>query len=76
MATNPGTPAAPVDVSFSEALNDYPAGLMLVFDPKREGQGLFTDFLYTGARSDEGLLPASTSLTLRSVTWTTVFSLA
>ena len=48
MATIPGVPSAPIDISPSEALNDTEAGLMLIFDAKRERQGLFADFLLGG----------------------------
>lgn len=76
VATIPGAPAAPIDISPSDALNDTEAGVMLLFDAKRGQHGLFADFLYTDVRSDEELLPPPIGLTLRSVSKTTMFSLA
>ncbi len=76
VATIPGAPSAPIDISPSEALEDTETGVMLFFDAKRRGHGLFADFIYTDVRSDEELLPDPIGLTLRSVTRTTIFSLA
>ena len=49
---------------------------MLLVDAKRGRHGVFADFIYTDVRSDEELLPSPISLMLRSVTKTTIFSLA
>jgi hypothetical protein len=76
VATIPGAPAAPIDISPSDAIEDTETGLMLLFDAKRGRHGVFADFLYTDVRSDEDLLPPPIGLTLRSVTKTTIFSLA
>jgi len=76
VATIPGAPSAPIDISPSDALNDTETGVMLLFDAKRRGRGVFADFIYTDVRSDEELLPDPIRLTLRSVTRTTIFSLA
>jgi len=76
VATIPGAPSAPIDISPSEAIEDTEAGLMLLLDAKRGRHGVFADFLYTDVRSDEDLLPPPIALTLRSVTKTTIFSLA
>jgi hypothetical protein len=76
VATIPGAPSAPIDISPSDALDDTEAGVMVMFDAKRRRHGLFTDFLYTDVQSDEELLPPPIGLTLRSVTKTTIFSLA
>jgi hypothetical protein len=76
LATIPGAPAAPIDISPSEAIEDTETGLMLLFDARRGRHGVFADFLYTDVRSDEELLPAPIALTLRSVSKTTIFSLA
>jgi hypothetical protein len=76
VATIPGSPTAPIDISPSQAIDDTEAGLMLLFDAKRGRHGVFADFLYTDVRSDEDLLPPPIALTLRSVTKTTIVSLA
>jgi len=76
VATIPGAPAAPIDISPSEAIEDTETGLMLLFDARRGRHGVFADFLYADVRSDEELLPSPIALTLRSVTKTTIFSLA
>ncbi len=76
VATIPGAPTAPIDISPSQALEDTEAGVMLMFDAKRGRHGVFADFLYTDVQSDEELLPPPISLMLRSVTKTTIFSLA
>jgi hypothetical protein len=74
VATIPGSPAAPIDISPSQALEDTETGLMVMVDAKRGRHGLFADFLYTDVQSDEELLPAPIGLTLRSVTKTTIVS--
>lgn len=76
VATIPGAPVAPIDISPSEALSDIEGGLMLMFDAKRGQHGLFADFLYTDIQSDAELLPPPIGLMLRSVSKTTIFSLA
>ena len=76
VATIPGAPAAPIDISPSEALSDSEAGVMLAFEVKKGHHGLFADVLYTDTRSDEDLLPPPIGLTLRSITKTTILSLA
>ena len=47
VATIPGAPSAPIDISPSQALEDTEAGVMVMFDAKRRRHGLFADFLYT-----------------------------
>lgn len=76
VATIPGAPAAPIDISPSEAIEDTETGLMLLVDAKHGRHGVFADFLYSDVRSDEELIPPPIDLTLRSVTKTTIFSLA
>jgi hypothetical protein len=76
VATIPGAPAAPIDISPSEALDDSEAGVMLVFEVKKGQHGLLADLLYTDTRSDEELLPPPIGLTLRSITKSTILSLA
>jgi hypothetical protein len=76
LATVPGSPSVPIDISPSEALEDTEAGVMLMFDAKRGRHGVFADFIYTDVRSDEELLPSPIDLTLRSISKTTLFTLA
>ena len=76
VATIPGAPAAPIDISPSEALSDSETGVMLTFEVKKGQHGLLADLLYTDTRSDEELLPPPIGLTLRSITKTTILSLA
>jgi hypothetical protein len=76
LATIPGSPPASIDISPSQAIEDTEVGLMLLFDAKRGRHGVFADFLYTDVRSDEDLLPPPIALTLRSVSKTTILSLA
>jgi hypothetical protein len=76
VATIPGAPVAPIDISPSQAIEDTEVGLMLLVDAKRGRHGVFADFMYTDVRSDEELLPPPIGLTLRSVTKTTMVSLA
>jgi len=49
---------------------------MLLVDAKRGEHGLFADFFYSDVRSDEDLVPQPIGLTLRSVSKTTILSLA
>lgn len=76
ISTIPGAPAAPIDISASDALDDTEASLMVLFDAKRGRHGLFADLLYTDVRSDEELAPPPINLKLRSKTETLLFSLA
>jgi hypothetical protein len=76
VATIPGSPSVPIDVSPSEAIEDTETGVMLLFDAKRGRHGLFADVMYTDVRSDAELLPPPIALTLRSISKTTLVSLA
>jgi hypothetical protein len=76
VATVPGSPSVPIDISPSEALEDTETGVMLMLDAKRGRHGLFADFIYTDVRSDEELIPSPIDLTLRSISKTTLFTLA
>jgi hypothetical protein len=76
VATIPGAPAAPIDLSPSKAIEDTETGLMLLFDARHGRHGLLADFIYTNVRSDEQLMPPPIGLSLRLVTKTTIFSLA
>ena len=73
VATIPGVPAAPIDVSPSQALEDTEAALMLMFEARAGRHGLFVDFLYTDVRSTEEVFP-NLGVSLRSVSKSTVLS--
>lgn len=75
VATIPGAVSVPIDISPSDAIKDTEAGLMILFEAKRDKHGVFADFLYTDVQSNEELIPAI-GLTLGSVSKTTIFSLA
>ena len=75
VATIPGLPAAPVDVSPSEALKDTEASLMLMFSTKKGRHGVFGDLVYSDVRSSETLAP-EIGLKLKTTSKTTLLSLA
>lgn len=73
VATIPGVPSAPIDVSPSQALEDTEAALMLMFEARSGRHGLFVDFIYTDVRSEEEVFP-NLGISLRSVSKSTVLS--
>jgi len=73
VATIPGVPSAPIDVSPSQAIEDTDAALMLMFEARRGRHGLFVDFIYTDVRSTEEVFP-NLGISLRSVSKSTVLS--
>jgi len=73
VATIPGVPSAPIDVSPSQALEDTEAALMLMFEARSGRHGLFVDFIYTDVRSTEEVFP-NLGISLRSVSKSTVLS--
>ncbi len=75
VATIPGLPSAPIDISASDALQDTEASVMVILDGKKGRHGFFVDLLYSDVRSDEDLIPAI-GLTLRTTTKSTLFTLA
>lgn len=76
VATIPGAPAAPINISPKEALDDTEVGVMFLFEGKKGRHGFLADFIYTDVRSDEELIPPPIGLELRSKTKSTIFSLA
>jgi hypothetical protein len=74
-ATIPGLPAAPIKVTPSQALEALEAGIMVMFDAKKGGNGLYMDFIYTDVRMDAKPIPAL-DLSLRAVTKSTLFTAA
>lgn len=75
VATIPGAPPGPVDISPSDALNDTKSSLMLWFDARHGRHGAFLDFLYSDVRSDS-VLVEEIGLTMQSISKTTLLSLA
>ncbi|TGD74871.1 hypothetical protein E4634_06675 [Mangrovimicrobium sediminis] len=75
IATVPGLPEVPVDISPSDAFDDNEASYMLIFSGKQGRHGFLADFIYTDTRSDEDLVK-ELDLTLRSITKDTRLSLA
>jgi len=73
VATIPGVPPAPIDVSPSQALEDTEAALMLMFEARSGRHGMFADFIYTDVRSKEEVFP-NLGISLRSTSKSTVFS--
>lgn len=47
LGTIPPLPAAPVDISPSDALSDTEAGLMFILDARKGRHGFYTDLIYT-----------------------------
>ncbi|WP_455196945.1 hypothetical protein [Kaarinaea lacus] len=76
VATVPPLPAAPIEVTPSQAMEDTQAALMILFTAKKNRHGVFFDFLYTDVESDEELVPAPISLTMKSISKTTLVTLA
>ena len=76
VATIPGLPSVPIDVSSSQALEDTDAGVMVMFDARKQRHGFMVDFLYTDVRSDTELLPPPISLNMKSISKTTIATLA
>ena len=73
VATIPGVPAAPIDVSPSQALEDTEAALMLMFEARRGRHGMFADFIYTDVRSKDEVFP-NLGVSLRSISKSTILS--
>jgi len=73
VATIPGVPAAPIDVSPSDAIQDTKVALMLMFEARKGRHGLFTDLIYSDVRSKEEVFP-NLGISLRSVSKSTVLS--
>ncbi len=76
VGTIPPLPAAPVDISPSEALSDLEGGGMITFEGKKQRHGFTLDLVYTDISSDTELVPAPISLNMKSISKTTVATLA
>lgn len=64
-----------VDMSSSDALNDSDASFMLVFEAKKNGQGIYTDYYYSNSFFDDEVAPVL-GLNIRSRTKTTMVTIA
>ena len=73
VASIPGSPTVPIDISSSDALSDTEASFMGMFDGKKNGKGFFIDLLYSDLQSEETLLEGI-NLGLKSTSKTTIFS--
>jgi hypothetical protein len=76
VATTPPLPAAPIDISSSDALSDSEASLMIILDAKKQRHGIYADLLYTDIDSDEELIPPPIDLNMTARSKTTIFTLA
>lgn len=76
VATIPPLPTVPIDISASDALSDFEGGGMLLLDAKKGRHGFLLDALYTDVRSDTTLVPAPINLDMRSISKTTIVTLA
>lgn len=76
IATIPPLPAAPIDVSPSDAVEDTEVSLMFLFDAKKGRHGINFGLTYSDTRSDEEGIPPPINLEMQSITKTTIGSLA
>jgi hypothetical protein len=76
VATIPPLPTAPVDVSPSDALSGFEGGGMILLDARKGRHGFLVDLLYTDIRSDFELVPAPINLNMKSISKTTIATLA
>ena len=76
VATVPGAPAAPIDISPRDAVDDTEAAIMFTLDAKRGHHGIYTDIFYSDVRSEDPLLPPPIGLSLHSTTKTTAITVA
>jgi len=73
VASIPGLPTMPIDISAGDALSDAEVSLAGMFEGKKNGKGFFVDFLYSDLQSEETLVE-SINLALNSTTKTTIIS--
>jgi hypothetical protein len=76
VATIPGAPSAPIDVPVSEALEDTKIALTFSLDARKNGHGLFMDFLYGDVRSTEERVPPPIDLLMQSTSKTLIWTMA
>ena len=76
VATIPPLLAAPVDISPGDALSDLEGGGMIMFDARKGRHGFVVDLMYTDIRSDFELVPAPINLNMKSISKTTIATVA
>lgn len=76
VATTPPLPTVSVDVSPSDALSDLEGGGMVVFEGRKGRHGFLVDLMYTDIRSDFEAVPAPINLNMKSISKTTIATLA
>ncbi len=76
VGTVPGQPAVPIDISAGDAIRDLEGGAMIMLDARRGRHGVFADFVYTNVESDTELVPSPINLGLKSISKTTIATLA
>jgi len=76
VGTIPPLPAASVDIPWSDALKDTNGGAMILFEGKKQRHGFMVDLLYTDVRSDTTLVPPPINLNMRSISKTTIATVA
>ena len=75
VASIPGLPAIPIDISSGDAFDDTEASLMLMFEAKKNGHGFFMDVFYSDVQSEETLVEVNNNpLVLNSTTKTTMLT--
>jgi len=75
VSTVPGAPVVPVELSASDALSDTQASFMLLFEAKKNKQGMLFDFLYTDVETDTTLID-QINLSMKSTSINYMFSAA
>ncbi len=73
VASIPGSPVIPIDISPSDAFDDAETSVTAMFEGKKNGKGFFADLLYSDLQSEETLLEGI-NLVLNSTSKTTIFS--
>ena len=76
VATIPPLPAAPIDVSSQDALEDTKIAYMLLFTAKKNRHGVFFDYVYSDVESEEEVIPQLNDLLMTTRTKTSMPTLA
>jgi hypothetical protein len=76
IASTAAVPAAPVDVTPSDVIEDLETAAMLIFSAKRGRHGIFTDLFYADLQSGMELIPQPIGLRANVGAETTIFSAA
>lgn len=75
VATIPPLPAAPIDVSASDALSDTESSLMFLFEAKKNRHGVSAGLTYSDVREKDTAIPAPINLIMHTTTKTTIGTL-